>query len=51
MATLVALKKYMETGKHGRRCGLTEEIKPLTPEDRAELLAELDKLSEEERQV
>lgn len=48
MATLVQVKKYFESGRNGRPCSLTEEIKKLTPEDRVELCKELDKLSEEE---
>ena len=48
MITLADLKRYMESGKHGRPCPLSE-IKALDEEERKELLAELGKLSSEER--
>lgn len=50
MATLAELKRYMETGRHGRRCPLSE-IKELSEAERAELCSELDKLSPEEREA
>ena len=43
-STLVHLKKYLECGKHGRKVNLNDEMKPLTTEDRDDLLAELDKV-------
>lgn len=49
MATLADVKRYFEAGKHGRKVSISEEIRALTPADREELCAELDKLTEEER--
>jgi hypothetical protein len=47
MAVLADVVKYFKTGKHGRPLPL-DEVKQLTPEERAELVAELAKLTPEE---
>ena len=50
MATLADLKRYMETGRHGRPCPLSE-IKELSEAERAELVAALGELTDEERKA
>ncbi len=48
MATLAQVVVYFKSGEHGRPLPLAE-VKLLSSEDRAELAAELDKLTPEER--
>lgn len=50
MGSLVDVKKYMERDPHGRQCPMSE-IKELTPEDRLDLIAEYDKLTDKEKGV
>lgn len=48
MASLAEVKKYFESGEHGRPLPLSE-VKVLSAEVRQELCDELDKLSEAEK--